>query len=225
MSRSARSGFSCVEIDAMLAAAPTRCWRAFIAVCSRCGLSPREAIWLAWQDIDFDHAAIMVVSNTISAEDGAYEVPRPYWPWSRQRVVPLQACVRGTSIAPRWPGNRSARVRAGLAPRRRLAPSQHAAPHPHRATRPGAARWLPHGAEPGPTRTRKKTRCAARGYRLAHPTAGRSDTDLVAATTTHWCGRGSTTERNITQLHPLQHHAAQARWRLEGSAGSPSHGQ
>ncbi|MCA9281103.1 MAG: hypothetical protein H6812_00340 [Phycisphaeraceae bacterium] len=93
MSRSARSGFSCVEIDAMLAAAPTRCWRAFIAVCSRCGLSPREAIWLAWQDIDFDHAAIMVVSNTISAEDGAYEVPRPYWPWSRQRVVPLQACA------------------------------------------------------------------------------------------------------------------------------------
>lgn len=93
MSRSARSGFSCVEIDAMLAAAPTRCWRAFIAVCSRCGLTPKEAVWLAWQDIDFDHAAVMVVSSTVTAEDGAYEVPRPYWPWSRQRAVPLPACA------------------------------------------------------------------------------------------------------------------------------------
>lgn len=84
-----RSGFSSVEIDAMLAAAPTRCWRAFIAVCSGCHLSTREALWLAWRDIDFDHAAIMVVSTTIAADDGAYEVPRPYWPWSRQRAVPV----------------------------------------------------------------------------------------------------------------------------------------
>lgn len=88
-----RSGFSSVEIDAMLAAAPTRCWRAFIAVCSGCHLSTREALWLAWRDIDFDHAAIMVVSTTIAADDGAYEVPRPYWPWSRQRVVSLPACA------------------------------------------------------------------------------------------------------------------------------------
>ncbi len=84
-----RSGFSGVEIDAMLAAAPTRCWRAFIAVCSGCHLSTREALWLAWRDIDFQHAAMLVVSTTIIADDEAYEVPRPSWPWSRQRAVPV----------------------------------------------------------------------------------------------------------------------------------------
>lgn len=84
-----KSGFPPIEIDALLAAAPCPWWRAFISLGVNCGLRVREALWLAWEDIDSSAAAMTITSAPVVDGAGGDTIHRPLLPLHAERVIAI----------------------------------------------------------------------------------------------------------------------------------------
>lgn len=84
-----KSGFSPMEIDALLAAAPCPWWRAFISIGANCGLRVRETLWLSWEDFDSSAAAITISCTPVVGEPGGDQIHRPWIPPHAERVIAI----------------------------------------------------------------------------------------------------------------------------------------
>lgn len=84
-----KSGFSPMEIDALLAAAPCPWWRAFSSIGANCGLRVRETLWLAWEDFDSSAAAITITSAPIVGDSGGDPIVRPLVSPHAERVIAI----------------------------------------------------------------------------------------------------------------------------------------
>jgi integrase len=81
--------FDCHEIAALIAASPCTWWRAFISLGVNCGLRVREAIWLAWEDIDSSAAAITITGTPVVGDSDGDPVVRPLISSHAERVIAL----------------------------------------------------------------------------------------------------------------------------------------
>jgi integrase len=81
--------FDCHEIAALIAASPCPWWRAFISLGVNCGLRVREAIWLAWEDIDASAIAMTITGTPVVGDSDGDPVVRPLMPSYRERVVAI----------------------------------------------------------------------------------------------------------------------------------------